>query len=67
MAVLFQKIIPVAYAYVILSKNSTINNENVLFVEMVSGKRETLICDNDRKVSILYFIKVMEVMIFKVI
>ena len=31
MAVLYQKIIPVAYAYVILSKNSTINNENELF------------------------------------
>ena len=40
---------PVAYAYVILSKNSTTNNENELFVEMVSEKSETLVCDYDRK------------------
>ena len=49
MAVLCQKIIPVAYVYVILSKNSTTNNENEFFVEMVSGKRKTLVCDYDRK------------------
>ena len=34
---MWQKIMSVAYSYVILSKNSTINNENELFVEMFSG------------------------------